>query len=327
MGKYHSKIIAALGLMAALLSGCELEQEVPIPEHEPRLTLRLALTNAFPDSTHYRSGPYNQLYIGRSQSVLQADEELKGITNASMTLYNEAGQAVETYRHTGMQYGYYQPQPVDGYYEAVSGFVPEPGKTYTIRATAPGFQTIEATTRLPMPSRIVEASLEDRERVNNGYFNGIEGTLKVVFQDNPDEQNYYQVLAYPLDSAQARMSYYSIYPRRDRTGPELGMQEQLWLGTLFSDELYNSGQITLNNRVSVTTSEMEWNGKIRNTHYLEVQVQQLTKDEYLFYKTLRSQRDNDGNPFAEYVQVHRNVQNGYGVLGGVTISRQVIPLR
>ncbi|WP_461488478.1 hypothetical protein [Pontibacter sp. HJ8] len=40
------------------------------------------------------------------------------------------------------------------------------------------------------------------------------------------------------------------------------MEEQLWLGTLFSDELYNSGQITLSNRVMVPTSEMEWENKV-----------------------------------------------------------------
>jgi hypothetical protein len=326
MGKYPYTFLTALGLMIAFLSGCELEQEVAIPDHEPKLTLRLALANAVPDSTHYRSAPYNQLYIGRSQHVLQADEELEGVTNATVMLYNEAGQAVETYRHTGMLYGYYQPQLMNGYYEAVSGYVPEPGKIYTLRATAPGFQSIEANTRMPQPNGMGEVTFTDKE-MSYGYFPGIEGTLKVTFQDNPNEQNYYQVQAYPLDSAQRRMSYYSITPRRDRTGPELGMQEQLWLGTMFSDELYNSGQITLSNRVVVPVSETTWNGKTRHTHYLEVQVQQLTKDEYLFYKTLQSQRDNDGNPFAEYTQVHRNVTNGYGVLGGVTISKYLIPIK
>ncbi|WP_461488479.1 hypothetical protein [Pontibacter sp. HJ8] len=58
-----------------------------------------------------------------------------------------------------------------------------------------------------------------------------------------------------------------------------------------------------------------------------MQVQQLTRDEYLFYQTLQSQRDNDDNPFAEYTQVHRNDTNGYGVLGGVIVSKYLIPVR
>ena len=61
--------------------------------------------------------------------------------------------------------------------------------------------------------------------------------------------------------------------------------------------------------------------------FLEIRVEQLTRDEYLFQKSLKSQRDNDGNAFAEYIQVHSNVRNGYGVLGGVTVSKYRIPVR
>jgi hypothetical protein len=329
MGKYQSKIVAALGMMALGLVACELEQEVPIPEHEPKLTMRLALTNTIPDTIHYASGEYNQLYIGRSKGIFDSSQELGGVTNATVTLYNEAGQAVESYTHSGkLSHNYYEIQQIPGYYHAEKEYVPQPGKAYTLRASAPGFQPVEATVHMPNPNVITEAALTDVVAAEYNMMT-LEGRLRVTFEDNQRDENYYRIVAYPLDSAQTRLPYLTLYPQLDRSNPELGMEQQLGLGGLFSDALYKSGQITLVNRVSIPALDggyMMRTGKKRYTQFVEVQVQQLTRDEYLFYQTMRAQWDTDGNPFAEYAQVHRNVQNGYGVLGGVTISRQIIPL-
>jgi hypothetical protein len=325
MGKYQFKIVAALGMMALGLVACELEQEVPIPEHEPKLTMRLALTNTVSDTIHYASGQYNQLYIGRSKGILDASREFGGVTNATVTLFNEEGQAVESYTHSGkFTNSYYESEQVPGYYHAVNDYVPQPGRAYTLRASAPGFQPIEATVRMPHPARITEATLTDLVDAEYSMFM-LEGRLRVTFEDNQQEENYYRIVAYPLDSVQARLSNHTLYSQTDRTSAE----QQLGLHFIFSDEFYKSGQITLDNRVSMTAFDGGYlmrTGKKRYTRFVEVQVQQLTRDEYLFYQTLFAQWDTDGNPFAEYAQVHRNVQNGYGVLGGVTISRQIIPL-
>lgn len=330
MGKYQFKIVAALGMMALGLVACELEQEVPIPEHTPRLTMRLALTNTISDTIHYASGQYNQLYIGRSKGILDASQELGGVTNATVTLYNASGQPVESYVHTGKFNSFnYDNQQIPGYYHAVNEYVPQPGKAYTLRASAPGFQPIEAMVQMPHFTRIIEASLTDVAAADYSMFL-LDGRLRVTFEDNQQEENYYRIVAYPLDSVQARLSYHTLYSQTERTGPELGTEQQLGLHFIFSDEFYKSGQITLDNRVSMPAFDggyLMGTGKKRYTYFVEVQVQQLTRDEYLFYQTMRAQWDTDGNPFAEYAQVHRNVLNGYGVLGGVTISRQIIPLQ
>ena len=330
MSRHHYKIVAALGLMTLGLFGCEMEQEVPIPDHEPRLTLRLALTNTTPDSTHYINEPYNQLFIGRSQSVLDADEELAGVTNATVTLYNESGQAVESYSHIGKRPNYYYgTQGLPGYYDVVNGFIPDPDKTYTLRVSAPGFKPIEATVRMPAATRITEASLSELTAAPYSSMH-LEGALRVSFEDRLNEENFYKVVAYPLDSAGNMLTFSRVYPQRDQNGPEFGVEKELWLENLFTDEFYQSGQITLLNRVTIPTFDVistQGGVRRRNAHFVEVQVQQFTRDEYLFYKTLSEQWSNDGNPFAEYTQVHSNVRNGYGVLGGVTISRQVIPIR
>ena len=321
MSRYKCGIVAVLGFMAAMLFSCELEQEVAIPDHEPKLTLRLTLRNEIPDT----SGHEGNLYIGRSQSVLDAKQELTGIDNATVRLYDEAGQLVELYKHTGIGLYHYTGA---GYYEPVRYTIPEPGKVYRIEAAAPGYKTIESTIKMPAKTIVSEASFTDTIATDMGYFKILEGNLKVTIQDDRSEQNYYMIYVTPRDRNLRFMDlYYRYIP--DETGGII-KQDKLRLGTVFSDELFQSGQIVFTSKLSVFSESKIYEHGVESElkfAFLEIRVEQLTRDEYLFQKTLQSQRDNDGNPFAEYTQVHSNVRNGYGVLGGVTITSYLLPVR
>jgi len=48
---------------------------------------------------------------------------------------------------------------------------------------------------------------------------------------------------------------------------------------------------------------------------LKVRVTSLSRDAYLYYRSLAQYREADGNPFAEPVTVHSNIENGYGIFG------------
>ncbi len=333
MGKYKFKIGALLYLLALGLAGCELEQEVDLPEHEPKLTLRVSLANAAPDTVLYRGMNYSQLYIGRSQSVLDSHEDLDGVNNASVALYDEAGQVVEQYQATNRYYGdyYYSPEyspQYKGYYVATKGFIPEPGKTYTLKASASNFETIEATATMP---GYTAASGGKFTKLPPTYPNGysIEGDLQITINDNLAERNYYRIIAYPVDSVYNRTSDYPAGSIIDyNNGPDLGEQEKLVLNRIFSDEIYSSGKISFVSKIQMP--ELDYQsfkaGKKRLTKFVEVQVQQVTKDEFLYVKSLEAQRRVSDNPFAEQINLHSNVRNGYGVLGGVTISKVVVPI-
>jgi len=320
MMKYKFKVIALCGLLTAGTFGCEMEQEVDLPEHEPKLTLRLALANVDTLEEHSIRYQYTQLFIGRSQSVMQPDENLTGMDNATIDLYNEKGVVVEVYKHTGKAENGYD---YEGYYAPTKNFVPEPGKTYTIRASAHTFQYIEATTTMPEKATVADSGFNGQPSATNSYT--IEGNLKLTIADKPGMKNYYRIVAFPMDSAYTRIDF-PVYSIDADDGTDFGNNEKPRLGDLFSDELYPSGKITLLTRIAFPSIDYAsfQTGKKRYAKYLEVQVQQLTEAEYLFVKTLEAQRRSSDNPFAENQNVYSNVRNGYGVLGGVTVTKVVV---
>ncbi|MBF9252016.1 DUF4249 domain-containing protein [Pontibacter sp. 172403-2] len=325
MMKYKVKLFALFALLAAGMFGCEMEQEVDLPEHEPKLTLRLALANVDTLAEHSIQYKYSALFIGRSQSVLYPDESLTGMANATVKLYDESGNVVEEYAHTGYtqsEYGY--KVEMQGYYASTKNFVPEPGKTYTIRASAHTFQDIEATTMLPEKPVVTDLSFDGQPSPADSYT--IEGDLKLTIADEPGKKNYYRLVAVPLDSTYARIADSPARSIDAYDGADFGNNEKPRLGDLFSDELYSSGKITLLTRIAFPGIDYAsfQTGKKRYARYLEVQVQQLTESEYLFAKTLEAQWRSDDNPFAESQNVYSNVNSGYGVLGGVTVTRVVV---
>ncbi|MCJ8167263.1 DUF4249 domain-containing protein [Pontibacter sp. E15-1] len=349
MGKYSLKSTLLFGLLVSLL-GCEMEQDVPIPAHEPRLSLRLSLINLTPDTLLYISTRESQLFVGRSQGVLEDSEELLAIPDAQVELFDEAGQLVEIYTHTGKSYfgggsyywsdstgnyspGAYHYPPAPGFYEATKGFVPAPGARYTIRASAPGYKPIEATTTVPLEAAVSGVAF-DGQRGEYGW--EIQGNIRLTIHDKAGEQNYYRVRIYPVDSTYSRAGFSEARTVEDDIN--FDRDEKLRLGEVFSDESYTSGAIGFSSKISVTPEAFEYNNNNNNNNnngnqkqgrkakYLEVQVEQLSKEEYLFNKTLEAQWLTEDNPFAEYAQVYSNVSGGYGVLSGVTVSKFYVPL-
>ena len=49
------------------------------------------------------------------------------------------------------------------------------------------------------------------------------------------------------------------------------------------------------------------------TTFWEISVSHLSENYYKFIKTRQLYNENDGNPFAEPVQIHSNVKNGVGI--------------
>lgn len=302
--------------------GCELEQDVDLPAHTPQLSLRLMLMNAAPTVENYQVNKFSQLFVGRSQSVMSSEATLAGVADADVKLLNEVGQVVEVYQHTGTYHGEYQPSEMQGYYEATKGFVPEAGKTYKVQASYFKFKPIEATVKMPAETAVPSMSFDSSPPASpDSYYK--EGDLKLTIADKGGEKNYYRIVVYALDSAHARIENYPAYSVNSYSEPEFGNDERLRLGEPFTDELYTSGSISFFSKISFPgKSSLRFQGdKARATKYLEVQVQQLSADEYLYYKTLQAQHRTDDNPFAEHINVHNNVHNGFGVLGGVTVTR------
>ncbi len=56
----------------------------------------------------------------------------------------------------------------------------------------------------------------------------------------------------------------------------------------------------------------------------EIRLSSMSKDLYLFIKSLQEVKDIDNSPFIEPVQVHSNVKNGAGILGSYNTTTHII---
>ncbi|TPE43738.1 DUF4249 family protein [Pontibacter mangrovi] len=323
MEKYNRmKYRLLCGLLCLLLVGCEMVQEVDIPPHTPKLTMRFTLD----DSGETPAGFYDEdrVFIGRSQGVLDG-KELEAVANATVGLYDEEGQLVEQYEHIGVDtMSWYRPDW--GIYTPTQGYRPHSGHTYTLRAEAPGFEAIEATTTLPAAATATDARFTKSESSGEDYYMGmLEGHLQLTIHDEVGKENYYKVMVYALDSAYHQTGY-SATTIRDDNVIDIGDSEKAALNMVFSDELYPSGIINFATDLSLPDKGYNQKGELVPVKHLEVQVHQLNRDEYLFQKTRAAQSRMGDNPFAEYSNVYSNVKNGYGALGGLTVTRVVLDL-
>jgi len=251
------------------------------------------------------------------------------ITNATVKLFDN-GIELAQLQHQG-----------NGIY--TSPLYPVAGRTYTVIASAPDFEEVTAVCPIPIATGIVQidtAILKDE--YDYPFLN-----LQVHFNDPESVENYYMLQAYQKYAYEEYDPYgfvvdtlyqnedtvivdttWGIYTTRLAYEPlylnssDL-IAEEVSTGTnaiVFSDALIDGKPYSFKAYayVYVYTTDDEI------TMYLY--LKSISKDLYLYYKTLAAHYNASGDPFAEPVFVYSNVENGMGVLGGYSYAIDSIKL-
>ena len=283
-------LLVGLPLLFAL-SACEQVIEPDLPEHTPRLVLQAFCT---PDSTWVA-------FVGRSAGIL---ESLPGrarlVADAEVELL--AGDRVID------ELEFFQRERV---YVWEKGAL-QAGESYSLRVSAPGFATIEATDAIPRP--VPTAIVSYRTNTSARSESRIRGDLsiKLEIQDPPGETNYYQLRMFFFFSSERYEGSFSTKDpsiMADNGVDFLFEGEGSFSGSapFFKDTLFD-GQ----------THAIELSGNYNAPEHTRFYVQVLYASE-TYYEYLRSARlheSTQGNPFAEPVSVYSNVENGYGIFAG-----------
>jgi len=217
-------------------------------------------------------------------------KELIYVKNGTIELY-ENGILIDTLKHQK-----------EGYYQA-PGFIPSAGKTYAVRASAPGFEeTIHAKSSIPEPVKI--------HKLDTSQSNTI-----LYFNDPQNEKNYYW-------SFIKRFDYLEYY------GPN-HPDNWLWIGDhADNDYRYAPAAAQSNLRLILEDSElnhqtgtfeMELTLKARarmGYSILIIYLANLSEDLYKYLYTLNQQVKTTGTILPEPVILYDNVENGIGIFGG-----------
>ncbi|MDQ3072664.1 MAG: DUF4249 domain-containing protein [Bacteroidota bacterium] len=268
-----------------LFTGCVKNVEMDLPDNES-----LLVVNSF-----FNPGDTWQVNVSKSRNMQQRMQNVD-VENARVTLY-EDGVLLDTMRYTS-----------GGNY-VLTTHKPVPGKTYTLKVSAPGFPDVESEQRLE--SRILIESLT-YDYINDPNGQGMQQPrLKIKFTDVPSQKNYYQiVVSSMLQGPFGEMSRECIFSEDPVVDAVLFDNCN---GLLFDDNLFEGRSYEL--AVPVGWGRDTTGGTGEEMLY-QVELRTLTEAMFEYQRTYSLQKNSEGDPFAQPVQVYNNITSGYGVFGG-----------
>lgn len=279
---------SALIFVLLFSQSCQTIIDIDQKEFQKRLVMSSTLN---PDSVL-------NIYITRSVGPLASGLPLT-ITDAVVDFY-EDGNLLFTIPHDSAGNYFYNYHPLIG-------------KTYTVKAAAPGFeQSIEATTKIPTASIVdtFDYAIVLNEENNWGSQYGLNGSITI--NDQPGE-NYYMIQAYQswVDTFNAmnQVNGYNLYISTD--DPLIGKNSDYNSSLLFSDFSFDGTSYKINfSSDNIDTYNFDV--------HLKYIVYSLSKESYLYLTSLNNYYNSTGNPFAEPVQVYSNVSSGMGIVGSAS---------
>lgn len=295
---------------ALLLSGCLEPVELPVLEVETKLVVNSNFTN----------DQYFQVRVTRSKSILDSSNIIF-VNNATVSIY-EGGELLEVLK-------WFPPNGVDSFpsYRSVNVKAAF-GVEYEIRASAPGFESVTSTGKVPYPSEISDTSLEDDGNEPSQSF----VWMSLGIEDDLEEDNYYHILVYQLSDELIQPSGGGVKDYQTRLFGPLKMftfdpnaPVSFFInnrGALVKDHSFNGQDKKFTFRVDFD--------RLRNQHdngRIIVELRSVTEDYYDYLLSIKRQHDRSTNPLSEPAIDFTNVKNGYGIFTGFSVSRDTITLR
>lgn len=283
-----------------ILSACELTVPIELPDQTPRLVINSFL---------YADSQSIQAWISRSYGMYDAysDDSVAGV-QVFCSVDNQP--EVEMSRTKGFVF---VPNVFSDSSLPISA-----GRTYRIRATAPGFPEAYGETTIPQQVAISQASVIKQERIVEG------DTLDAVdltFTDPAGGDNRYALLIRANDgfAGYYEVCYQTSDPLLADTDPFSGGGSFTYLCRgRFRDDLIDGRTYTL--RIYLNARETQWiNGD------LEAVLLSMDESMYNYWVSSELQQVTSFNPFAEPAIVSNSITNGFGVVGSCHTSSIKIP--
>jgi hypothetical protein len=278
-----------LPLSLLLISGCETNANVDLPEYPAKLVLSGFIT---PQDDTIR------LRVRRSQPIFQQSNTNVGdpVTDATVILYGN---------NTAIQLVY---NSNNQYYQIPSSVFPIlAGNTYRIVVQTSHDATVDAETTVPLnpPSNFNPSVNYSSDTTSNPGFIEIDADLRYTFTDFAGESNYYMIysLVQVYDSFLADtlpdITTTSLENDNNRDGITINGAEQF----SFNNTFPQIGRVLLGTSISVLNASREY---------------------YEFHKSVLS-GNNGVDPFSEPTLIFTNVNQGYGIFAGANRATQFLP--
>jgi len=254
--------------------------------------------------------------VSLSLGINETSEEVNYINNAELKFYEGTKLiGIVPFDKTLAINGYYSLSNLDLKYNT----------DYTLVVKSAGYDSLVATTYIPEEPQLGDIvlssqTLNDYDYSYETYLFGID------VLDNQNQENYYGI----SDTATYTYNDYNYETNQDTTyiyrnpiymesqDPATELESNI---ILFNDELFNGKKYPF--RVNIDKYQFNNNDTVSIDFY----VFGLSKDYYLFRKTLNFQSDQDNFSMllgATPVQIYSNVQGGFGFFGAYSVAKKSV---
>lgn len=275
---------------------CTKEIEIEIPKDKPKLVI-----NSF-------FSPDKNIEVHVSRSSYIYDTVSLPVNNAIVKLYAD-NNIIDTLiiKNSGIY---------------ISKINPDINKEYNLNVLADDYPEVNAYDRIPEKTKIISSSRI--ENVGISEFDVAYSQLKITFQDNQNEKNFYEIyLVY--------FYKYNPFPyleedtiiiataRSNSDDPaiisEVEIDNSLWHNSLFfNDEQFNGQKYTLSVYYRIILAPY-----LIEDYTLYIYFNSISENYYNFKKKSYQYQQNSAglwNNSGEVVQIFSNVENGYGIFAG-----------
>lgn len=320
--RQKQKYTILLILVVLILGACEKNVDIDIEVIDPMIVMNGVLQV---DSTVV-------IYLSRTRHILD-NSEINVLTNATVHITDSEGNSEQLVYGTGQLY------------RTDQMFI-ESGKEYTITASAPGYNDAEGTCIIPETVPVVKF---DTSTIVNEWGEKMIA-FEVVFDDPAGVENFYMLsIRSQVEYANTQYMYYedTLYVDQEKDTVVVGyvrdsvvfrdvQNQSVWFESedlaieqydyrtnriIFSDRLFNG------RRYSVKGIFNTWFlYGASDTAIVDIHLQSIDNH---YFKYINSRVDHyyaKSDPFAVPVVVHNNIQNGLGILGGMSSETTTIKL-
>lgn len=284
----------AAALVGFLSQGCEQVIEADLPPHIPQLVISCTFS---PDSA--------MLALSTASKPLQAIGEPGPVLNAFIVV-DEDGVPWDTLTlesSTGLPFFKSQRKPVAG-------------RSYRVRASAPGFSDVQGEDRVPLPVPI--ASITRRDNVVGTDTSTEYSELIISFDDPAGLGDNYVISVYRLDSLEIAPGQYIISTtvlEAESADPLVEADFDL-NEFLVADNAFDGSRPAI--KLLAPTSDL-------NQPNVFVGLATVSDHFFRYKRSFVSAVNNSFNPFAEPDIVHSNMTPKMGIFAGYSRARAAVP--
>ncbi|MFD2034173.1 DUF4249 domain-containing protein [Belliella marina] len=284
---FRTFIMIFLGIISY---SCETVVDVDIPFDKPQVTMNTVLkANGFP-----------KVRLTFSKHALDNNYIYEPIKNAQVYLESE-----------GVSYEL-EFEEENGIYKTLD-FMIQAGKHYTVSANVPDYQVVTATETIPEIVPIKNFSYNGETQKDSW---NVEQDITILF-DDPVGENYYEISGYSITKTtyldqngneQEHIDFRNLYlnPKNPTYQNDYGSSNTV----LINDQLFEGQEA----KIDMFSWGTHFSPEVDSEIYII--LKSVTESYYKFHTTFGLQRWNDGDPFAQPVQVFTNIQNGMGIITG-----------